>query len=41
MSSCSGSANHSATTAVTGLRFMFSTGNIASGKFKLYGVKKS
>jgi hypothetical protein len=28
-------------TAVNALRFMFSTGNIASGKFKLYGVKKA
>lgn len=27
--------------AVNGLRLMFSTGNIASGKIKLYGVKKA
>jgi hypothetical protein len=28
------------TSAVTGLRFLFSSGNVASGLFKLYGVKK-
>lgn len=27
--------------AVNGIRFMFSTGNITSGKFKLYGVSKA
>lgn len=30
-----------ATANVDAIRFLFSTGNIASGKFKLYGIKKS
>lgn len=30
-----------ATTAVSGLRFLFSTGNIAAGHFALYALKKS
>lgn len=30
-----------ATTVVVGIRFLFSTGNIASGNFKLYGVRKT
>ncbi len=29
------------TLAVTGIRFLFSTGNIASGRITLYGIKKS
>jgi hypothetical protein len=29
-----------ATTVVVGMRFLFSSGNIASGNFKLYGVRK-
>ena len=29
------------TAALDGARFLFSTGNIASGEFKLYGVRKS
>lgn len=37
---CSGSGTRVATAAINGLRFMFSTGNIASGQFKLYGIKK-
>jgi hypothetical protein len=28
------------TSAITGLRFLFSSGNVASGLFKLYGVRK-
>ena len=35
------SGMRSATAAITGVRFMFSTGNITSGLFRLYGVKTS
>jgi hypothetical protein len=35
------SARRLATAAVNGLRLLFTSGNIASGKVKLYGVKKS
>lgn len=34
-------SNTGATTALTGVRFYFSTGNITSGTFYLYGIKKS
>jgi hypothetical protein len=37
----SGGGNYGATTAFTGLRFIFSTGNIVSGTFKLYGIRKT
>ena len=33
--------SYNATTAVTSLRFLFSSGNITSGEFKLYGLQKS
>jgi hypothetical protein len=35
-----GGAIRATTSAVTGLRFLFSSGNITSGLFKMYGVKK-
>lgn len=34
-----GTGNNSTTGALTGLRFYMSTGNIASGKFSLYGLR--
>lgn len=37
----SGSGQRLATAAVNAVRFMMSTGNITSGLFKLYGVRKS
>ena len=36
-----GSIRYLATTAVDGIQFKFDTGNIASGEFYLYGVRKS
>jgi len=36
-----GIGNYGASTAFTGVRFFFSTGNIASGTFRLYGLRKS
>ena len=33
--------SYNATTAVTSLRFLFSSGNITSGEFKLYGLQKT
>lgn len=36
-----GSGKWDSTTAVTSVRFLFASGNIASGEFKLYGIKKS
>lgn len=36
-----GGGSRFATAAINGVQFLFSTGNITSGKFKLYGVKKS
>lgn len=37
-----GAGNRESTAAINGLRFMFSSGNIAAGaKFKLYGIRKS
>jgi len=42
LETCSGTGSRFATAAINGLRFMFSSGNIAAGaKFKLYGVRKS
>lgn len=35
-----GSGSRFSTAALNAIRFLFSSGNIASGKFKLYGVKK-
>jgi hypothetical protein len=37
----SGWAMYDAATAVTGIRFLFSAGNIATGTFRLYGYKNS
>lgn len=37
----SGSGVRDATADIDAIRFMFSSGNIASGTFRLYGVKKS
>ncbi len=34
-------ARYTSVTAITGLRFLLSTGNIASGRFTLYGLTKS
>ncbi len=34
-----GSAQYQATTAVNGIRFLMSSGTIASGTFRLYGIK--
>ena len=39
--SSSGTGTRAATAAINAIRFMFASGNIASGEFKLYGVKKS
>lgn len=39
--SVNGSGFRAATAALNGLRFMFSTGNIASGEFRLYGVRNA
>jgi hypothetical protein len=39
--SCEGSGTYKSTTAVTAIRFLMSSGNIASGTFTLYGVKNS
>ncbi len=36
-----GAASNSGTAALTGLQFSYSTGNIASGTFYLYGIAKS
>lgn len=36
-----GSGTNDATTALTGIRFLLSSGNIASGTFNLYGVRKT
>jgi hypothetical protein len=36
-----GSGKWDSTTAVTSVRFLMSSGNVASGEFKLYGIKKS
>lgn len=36
-----GSGKYDSTTAVTSLRMMMSSGNIASGEFRLYGIVKS
>lgn len=36
-----GGGKYSATTAVTSLRFLMTSGNITSGEFKLYGLQKS
>lgn len=36
-----GAGDYGAATAITGIRFLFSSGNIASGTFRLYGLKKS
>jgi hypothetical protein len=38
--SVNGAGNRSSTADIDAIRFMFSTGNITSGQFKLYGVKK-
>lgn len=35
-----GGATNDLTAALTGIRFYYSSGNIASGEFKLYGLKK-
>lgn len=37
---CVGGGARKSTTAANAIRFLFSTGNIASGEFKLYGLKK-
>jgi hypothetical protein len=37
----SGSGQRTSAVAINGLRFMFSSGNIATAKWKLYGVRKS
>jgi hypothetical protein len=37
----SGEGEYRATTAINGIRFLMSSGNITSGSFYLYGVKKS
>jgi hypothetical protein len=36
-----GSAQRLSTSAINAIRFLFSSGNIASGEFKLYGLRKS
>lgn len=36
-----GSASNSGTSALTGVRFFFATGNVASGEFRLYGIANS
>lgn len=39
--SLAGNGRYNGTGAVTGVRFLFASGNIASGIFRLYGIKKS
>jgi len=41
LGSVSGAGSRQATGVVNAVRFLFSSGNIASGEFKLYGLKKS
>ncbi len=41
VASAVGSARRDATHAVNAIRFLLSSGNISSGEFRLYGVKKS
>lgn len=41
LGSVSGAGARQATGVVNAVRFLFSSGNIASGEFKLYGLKKS
>jgi hypothetical protein len=36
-----GGGRHTSTGAITGIRFLMESGNIASGRFSLYGLKKS
>lgn len=36
-----GTGKNSATTALTGFRFYFSAGNVATGTFRLYGLRKT
>ena len=36
-----GYASNSNTDALTGVRFFFGTGNVASGEFRLYGIANS
>ena len=36
-----GAGGNSSTSALTGVRFLMSSGNIASGEFRLYGIKNS
>ncbi len=36
-----GSAEYASTTAITAIRFLFSSGNIASGTIRVYGIAKS
>jgi hypothetical protein len=36
-----GYASNSTTTALTGVRFYFNTGTVASGEFRLYGITNS
>ena len=36
-----GTGSYTTAGAITGVRFLFSSGNIASGRFSLYGVRKS
>lgn len=36
-----GAGNYGAASAITGIRFLFSSGNIASGTFRHYGLRKS
>ena len=37
----SGAASNTGTSALTGIRFLFGTGNILAGKFRLYGIANS
>jgi len=41
LASFHGTGSRAATEAINGIRFQFSANNILSGKFKLYGVRKS
>lgn len=41
LNKCDGGGQYSTSGAITGIRFMFSSGNIASGRFTLYGRRKS
>jgi len=41
MQAVTGSASNNSTSALTGVRFFASSGNIQSGKFRLYGIKNS